>query len=129
MRSSPALFVILIVGGLGVLIWPEQDNLMLVQLAPHHGPSRLDTIGLLLMACGYVPLVIITVRRFRRVKQRLSSGITNSLVVAYFVSLGAIAIALYVNREFLLWVAVAIATTCQLLLTGTALMSHQQHES
>ncbi|MGC3948282.1 MAG: hypothetical protein QM762_27875 [Chryseolinea sp.] len=125
MSRSPVLYIILVIAGLIVLAWPEQDNVMLVQVARRHGPSRLDLIGLLLMAIGYVPLAVITFRRFPEVKKRLTPRVANILVVAYFVSLSIIAIALFANQEALLWFAVAVAAISQFVLTGIALSSSQ----
>lgn len=126
MRSSSVLYIVLVILGLAVLSWPERDNVMLIQVAKHHGPSRMDVIGLLLMAIGYVPLAVITSRRFPRVQRRLSPRIANILLVAYFVSMTIVAIALIADQEVLLWFAVAIATISQIVLTSTALVSQKE---
>ena len=123
MRASSVIYILLVIAGLAILCWPEQDNLILVQVSEHHGPSRLDTAGLLLMTIGYVPLAVISFRRYRGVQSRLTPRVANVLVVSYFVSLAIIAAALLTNHEILLWIAVAVATSSQLVLTGTALMS------
>ena len=58
MNIRVGIYFLLIVVGLVVVAWPEQDDHMMIQLSEMHGPSALDLIGLAMIFAGYIPLII-----------------------------------------------------------------------
>jgi len=61
-----AIYLLLIVAGLFVLAWPEENDQMMIQFSETHGPSALDLIGLLMLFIGYISLITrcLTARSF-----------------------------------------------------------------
>jgi hypothetical protein len=106
----------LLITGLIVLAWPEEDNLMMVQLSKLHGPSTLDLIGIAIILAGYFPLILPVFTRFSLVQQRIGKRSARYLVMTVALFSCLIAAALVVESELLLWSSVAISTAAQTLL-------------
>lgn len=107
------IYLALVLVGLVVLCWPEKDNLMLVQFSETHGPSRLDSIGLLFIMIGYTPMVVTVIRRFQFIQSRLGKARTIYLIATSFLFSGMIGLALNLGSDALLWVSVAISSLSQ----------------
>jgi hypothetical protein len=116
MTNKIWIYLILIAVGLFVLAWPEQDNLMLIKISETHGPSRLDTAGIVILLAGYVPMVIQVIKRLNSINNTIGKPKSVALMLISLFFLVMIAIALYFSIEPLLWVSVAISTISQVIL-------------
>ena len=63
------IYLLLIVMGLIVLAWPEQDDQMMIHFSETHGPSGSDFIGVLILFAGYIPLIIPVVTKFSLIQK------------------------------------------------------------
>ena len=115
------IYLLLIVVGLVVLAWPEQDDLMMVQFSKTHGPSALDLIGLALIFAGYIPLIIPVVSNFALIQKLAGKMFSTILAAIAVICLMLIVVALMVENETLLWMMVAITTLAQVVLIYFAL--------
>jgi hypothetical protein len=106
--------------GLVVLSWPEENNLMLVKFSETHGPSRLDSIGLLLIMTGYLPMILMVVKRFKYIRSQ--RGKTKPVVLATIsvLALIVVVIALNLSNDVVLWISVAASTISQSFLVYDA---------
>jgi hypothetical protein len=111
--------------GLFVLGWPEENNVMMVKFSETHGPSTLDSIGLLMMMIGYVPMIFTVVKRFKYISTKRGIVKPVALAVISVAALIMIAIALNISNDLLLWISVAIATICQSFLVYDAFASKE----
>lgn len=116
MTNKIWIYLILIAVGLFVLAWPEQDNLMLIKISETHGPSRLDTAGIVILLAGYVPMVIQVIKRLNSINNTIGKPKSVALMLISLFFLVMIAIALYFSFEPFLWVSVAISTISQVIL-------------
>jgi hypothetical protein len=107
------IYISLIVVGFCVLVWPEEENLMLVQFNESHGPSMLDSIGLALIFAGYLPMVVHVIRNFSTVLSQLGKITTITLVAIVIISGALIAAGLIKHSEPLLWSSVAVCTVAE----------------
>ena len=123
MNIRIGIYLLLIVMGLIVLAWPEQDDRMMIQFSETHGPSALDFIGLLILFGGYIPLIIPVVTKFSLIQKVAGKIFSRLLVVVTVIGLLLIFIALVTANEMLLWTAVGISTTTQGVLIYFALKS------
>jgi uncharacterized membrane protein len=51
------VYFALLILGLIVLAWQEQDNIMMIQFSETHGPSKIDVAGIVIIMMGYLPMV------------------------------------------------------------------------
>jgi uncharacterized membrane protein YidH (DUF202 family) len=102
--------------GLVVLSWPEESNMMLVKFSETHGPSRLDSIGLLLIMTGYLPMIFMVAKRFKNISRQRGKTKPVVLAIISVLALIMIAIALNLSNDVVLWISVAISTASQSLL-------------
>jgi hypothetical protein len=116
------LYLILMGVGLVVLSWPEENNVMLVKLSETHGPSVLDSIGLLMIATGYGPIVLMVVKRFNYIRSQRGKSKPFVLAIISLVALVTIGVALNMSNEIMLWISVAVSTTCQSILVYDAFL-------
>jgi hypothetical protein len=114
--KAVVLYLILIVIGLVVLAWPEENNLMMVKLSETHGPSTLDLVGIGIIFLGYIPLIIPVFTRFSVIQQAVGKQLSLSMVVAVVFFSVMIAIGLGIENDVLIWVSVAISTMLQAIL-------------
>jgi H+/Cl- antiporter ClcA len=105
-----SVYVALVVVGVIVLAWPEEDNLMLVQFNESHGPSMLDSIGLAFIFAGYLPMVLQVIRNFSSILSRIGKATTIILGVTIIVSGICIPLALTNGSDLLLWSSVIVCT-------------------
>jgi hypothetical protein len=105
-----SVYIVLVIVGVVVLAWPEEDNIMLVQFNESHGPSMLDSAGLALIFAGYLPMVLQVIRNFSSVISRI--GKTTAIVLGGIILLSGTCIPLaLINRsDLLLWPSVAVCT-------------------
>ncbi len=107
------IYILLVIGGLIVLAWPEEDNLMLVQFNPGHGPSVLDSVGIAIILAGYIPMVIQVFRNFSKILLRIGKRTTVMLIVVAVISAILIPVALVQSSDALLWASVATCTIAE----------------
>jgi len=110
------LYLALVVAGLIILAWPEENDLMLIQFSDTHGPSSLDLVGILIIMFGYVPMAIEIGKRFTHLMRKLGKWITFSLIILSSIALAIIAWGLYSENDLALWLSVLMSTTTQGLL-------------
>lgn len=121
-KTIVRLLVILTIG-LVILAWPEEESLMMVQLSENHGPSKLDLLGIALIMIGYIPMVIHVIKRTSDLRIAMGKWFLLSIVMIA-ISFASITLALYANIEWLLWVAVAVATGFQSVIVYLAYCSN-----
>ena len=120
MKNIFWLYLVLVSVGLIILSWPEENNLMMVKFSETHGPSTLDLIGLLMIMCGYVPMIFMVMKRFKFICSKRGRSIAIALALISVAALVMITIALNISKDGLLWISVAIATICQSFLVYDA---------
>jgi hypothetical protein len=105
-----SVYIVLVIVGVIVLAWPEEDNVMLVEFNESHGPSMLDSVGLAFIFAGYLPMVLQVIRNFSSVMSRI--GKTTTIVLGGIILLSGICIglALINQSDLLLWTSVAVCT-------------------
>lgn len=110
------VYLFLILAGLIVLAWPEENNLMMVKLSESHGPSTLDLVGIAIIFLGYVPLMVPVFTKFSVIQQAIGKQVSISMVVAIVFFSAMIATGLLIESEILLWTSVALSTSLQAIL-------------
>jgi hypothetical protein len=105
-----SVYIVLVIVGVIVLAWPEEDNLMLVQFNDSHGTSMLDSFGLAFIFAGYLPMVMQVIRSFSSVMSRIGKTTTIVLGVIILLSGICIGLALINQSDLLLWTSVAVCT-------------------
>ena len=105
-------FAILIIG-LVVLAWPEQDNVMLIQLSKTHGPSKLDFAGILIIIVAYGAMVKMVWQSWNRLNQKLGRSRCYFLLASSFISMLFIVAGLWLENDVVLWIAVVFSTLLQ----------------
>jgi len=113
MNIRLGICLLLIVVGLVVLAWPEQDDQMMIQFSETHGPSSLDIAGIVILLVGYVPLIFPAFTKFSTIQKSAGKIFSTLLIVAAVVCLLLIGVALVIGSDVLLWVAVTISTAAQ----------------
>lgn len=109
-------FTALVLVGLIVLAWPEGQAEPVVRFSDEHGPSILDSAGLLIMMAGYLPMVVQVILKFKILLQKLGHIKLIVLTVLPILCCVTIAISLFASSEWLLWTSVGVSITCQLVL-------------
>ena len=122
------VYLAILLCGLAVLAWPEQDNLMYIKLSETHGPSKLDLAGLVIIAMGYAPMIKEVFKKRSHIQERLGSNLMRSAVVLSLLSIGMIAAALYLGNEILLWISVGVSTLAQGLLVFKAFQAEPKEQ-
>jgi hypothetical protein len=123
MRNPIWIYLTLLILGLIILAWPEQNNLMMIQLSKSHGPSTLDLTGLALIFLGYVPLIIPVFKKFPIIRRHAGPTFSHLLVAVTIICSLLIIVALVVEVDLLLWPAVAFSTSAQTILVYFAIKS------
>ena len=114
------IYFALLIFGCIVLAWPEENDLMLVQISETHGPSGMDLAGILIIMMGYLPMVKEVWKRSSWVKASLGRRSWNILIIITFTSLAAIVWSLYMGWEVILWISVIGAVVAQAVLVRVA---------
>jgi hypothetical protein len=117
------VYLALLLLGLVVLAWPEQNNVMMIQLSEMHGPSKMDLAGILIIMMGYLPMVKEVWKQSSEIKTHIGLGSWRILVVITFISMSGIAWGLYSESDITLWISVIVATTAQAILVRIAYKS------
>jgi uncharacterized membrane protein len=116
MSIRVGIYLLLIVVGLVVLAWPEQDDQMMIRFSETHGPSGLDSVGIVILLGGYILLIIPVFTKFSKIHQVAGRIFSRLLVVIAVICSLLICVALMIGNEFLLWLAAVISTTAQAIL-------------
>jgi hypothetical protein len=114
------IYFALLLLGLIVLAWPEENNVMMVQLSETHGPSKIDLAGILIIMMGYVPMIKEVWKKTSFIKATIGTRFWNLAVVVTFIAMASIIWSLYSQNDLMLWLSVALATLAQAILIGTA---------
>ena len=112
-NSKIVVYIVFVLVGLVVLAWPEEKNLMMVQLSESHGPSMLDSVGLAIIFLGYVPMVIKVFRNFPTILSHIGRKNAIVLIAVIAISGAFIPIALINGSDMLLWISVAVCTIAE----------------
>jgi len=116
MNIRIGIYLLLIVMGLIVLAWPEQDDRMMIQFSETHGPSGLDIVGIVILLGGYIPLIIPVFTKFSVIQQVAGRIFSRLLAVVAVVCSLLISGALMIGDDLLLWAAVTISISTQVIL-------------
>jgi hypothetical protein len=111
----------LLIAGLAVLAWPEEDNLMMVQFSKSHGPSGLDVVGIAIIFMGYIPLIFPVFKRFGVVQLALGRVTARLLILVVTIFSMLIVAGLVLENELLLWSSVVVISSAQAVLIYAAL--------
>ena len=114
------VYFALLVFGLVVLAWPEQDDLMMLQLSETHGPSKMDFAGIVIIMMGYLPMVKEVRKQSSEVKAYIGTRSWHILLGITLMSMSGIVWSLYSGNDLTLWICVAVATTAQAILVRVA---------
>ena len=114
------IYFAILLFGLLVLAWPEENDLMMVQFSETHGPSKMDLAGILIIMMGYVPMIKEVWKRSSWIKTNLGNRNWNLLIGITITSLTAIALSLYAGNDTILWISVFGAVIAQAVLVRVA---------
>ena len=114
------IYFALLLFGLIVLAWPEENDLMMLQFSETHGPSKMDLAGILIIMMGYLPMVKEVWKQSSEIKTSIGIKSWNILLVVTFISMTGIAWGLYVGSDITLWISVIVATIAQAILVRIA---------
>lgn len=114
------VYFALLLFGLLVLAWPEENDVMMIQFSETHGPSKIDLAGILIIMMGYAPMAKEVWKQSSLVKGNLGSRIWNLLIVVIFISMTGIAWSLYAGNDITLWISVIAAVLAQSVLVRLA---------
>lgn len=103
----------MVVVGLLLLAWPEENDIMMIQFSHTHGPSKMDLVGILIIMFGYIPMVIEIWKRITHLKRKMGKLITLSLIALSFIASAAIVWSLYAENDAALWFSVSLSTIAQ----------------
>lgn len=107
------VYLAILITGLVILAWPEEDNQMMVRLSETHGPSGVDLSGIVIIMAGYIPMVLTVWRSSPTLLQQLGSRNWYILLALTFISILFIILGLYIANDIALWLAVAVSTIAQ----------------
>ena len=114
------IYFALLLFGLIVLAWPEENNVMMIQLSETHGPSKMDLAGILIIMMGYLPMVKEVWKKTSSIKATIGAKFWGLAVAMTFIAITSIAWSLYVGSDMMLWLSVVVAALAQAILVGTA---------
>jgi len=114
------VYFALLIFGLLVLAWPEENNVMMIQLSETHGPSKIDLAGILIIMMGYVPMLKEVWKQSSFIKGSLGERNLHLLILMTSIAFAAIAWSLYAGNDIMLWVSVAVAVLAQGILVRRA---------
>jgi len=114
------VYLALLIFGLLVLAWPEENNVMMIQLSETHGPSKMDLAGILIIMMGYVPMLKEVWKQSSFIKGSLGERNLYLLTLMAAVAFAAIAWSVYAGNDITLWVSVVVAIIAQGILVRIA---------
>ena len=112
-------FALLILGVL-VLAWPEENDVMMIKFSETHGPSKVDLAGIIIIMMGYIPMLKEVWKQSPFIKKSLGKKNFQLLIWMAFIAMIAISWSLYVGNDITLWVFVAAAVLAQAVLVRIA---------
>jgi len=107
------VYFALLILGLLVLAWPEENDVMMIQFSETHGPSKMDLAGILIIMMGYLPMLKEVWKQSSFIKQNIGEKNWQLLILITFIALAAISLGLYAGNDIILWLAVAAAAIAQ----------------
>ena len=114
------VYFALLILGLVVLAWPEEDDVMMMQLSDTHGPSKMDLAGILIILMGYVPMLKEVWKQSSSIKGSVGEKNWHLLILTTFTAMAAIAWSLYAANDVTLWISVIVAILSQAFLVRMA---------
>ncbi|HMG93487.1 MAG TPA: hypothetical protein VK589_25690 [Chryseolinea sp.] len=114
------VYFALLIFGLLILAWPEENDLMMIQLSATHGPSKMDLAGILVIMMGYIPMVKEVWKQSSSIKRSIGEKNWNLLILITLIAMAAIAWSLYAANDITLWISVMVATLTQGVLVRIA---------
>lgn len=114
------VYFALLILGLAVLAWPEENNVMMIQLSDTHGPSKIDLAGIAILLMGYVPMLKEVWKQVSSIKEILGERKVMLLILFTLVSFVGVAWSLYAGNDITLWASVIVATLAQGILVRIA---------
>ena len=114
------VYFALLVLGLLVLAWPEENDVMMIHFSETHGPSKMDLAGLLIIMMGYLPMLKEVWKQSSFIKVSIGEKNRQLLILVTFVAMATIAWSLYAGNDITLWVAVTAAVLAQGILVRIA---------
>ena len=114
-----AIFMI----GLIILILPDQQP-PVMRLNESHGPSWIDMLGLSLITVGWAGLSYGVIKNWKLTYKTIGRSSARLLLALYIISILGIVFAIQTGTEWLLWLAIAIAGSINVLLIFATL--HRQ---
>ena len=114
------VYFALLLLGLVVLAWPEENDVMMIKFSETHGPSKVDMAGILIIMMGYLPMAKEIWKQSSLVRESLGSRMWNLLLAVVFISMTTIAWSLYAGNDLTLWIAVTAAVLAQSVLVRLA---------
>jgi len=114
------VYFALLMLGLAVLAWPEENNVMMIQLSETHGPSKIDLAGIAIILMGYVPMLKEVWKQYSLIKGILGERNLALLILLTLLSFAGIAWSLYAGNDITLWASVIVATLAQSVLIRIA---------
>ena len=117
------VYLALLLLGLIVLAWPEENNVMMIQFSETHGPSKIDLAGILIIMMGYIPMVKEVWKQSSGIKAIIGIRSWNILLAVTSISMAGIAWGLYAESDITLWISVIVAAIAQAILVRVAYRS------
>jgi hypothetical protein len=114
------VYFALLIFGLLVLAWPEENDVMMIQFSETHGPSKMDLAGILIIMMGYVPMLKEVWKQSSFIKGSVGEKNWHLLIATTFIALAAITWSLYAENDITLWISVIIAILPQAVLVRMA---------
>ena len=114
------VYFALLILGLLVLAWPEENDVMMIQFSETHGPSKIDLAGILIIMMGYIPMLKEVWKQSSFIKKSLGKKNFHLLIVMASIAIIAIGWSLYVGNDITLWVFVIVAVLAQAVLVRIA---------
>ena len=113
------VYFALLIFGLILLAWPEEDDVMMIEFSKTHGPSKLDLAGILIIMMGYLPMVKEVWKQSSFIKGTLPK-IWLLLILTTIIAMAGIVWSLYAANDITLWISVLLAILPQSVLIKVA---------
>jgi hypothetical protein len=117
------VYFALLLLGLAVLAWQEENDVMMIQFSETHGPSKIDIAGILIIMMGYLPMVREVWKQSSVIKKSIGKKNLHLLILTASIAIAAIGWSLHAGNEITLWVSVLVAALAQAILVRIAYRS------
>jgi hypothetical protein len=114
------VYFALLILGLLVLAWREEQDVMMIQFSESHGPSKMDLAGILIIMMGYMPMLREVWKQSSLIQKSLGEKNLRLLIVMASIAIAAIGWSLFVRNDITLWVSVIVASLSQAVLVRIA---------